>query len=160
MRKLLFSILAAGATLALAAPGTAQHRNAAAARARPSDNVANRLSIRIHGIQAQIDMLRYDGALSSEEAQQLRQQSRNLERRLPGLGRRDVSDVEFGLARLEYRVRFAADDARWRSHIYEREEVDRHVDRDQPDEHGYQGVFDRYNGSSVDRWHDPFDRGN
>lgn len=148
VRKLVLLILVLGAAPAVAAP--------------VRSTSANRLSIRIHSIQAQIERLRYEQAIGGEEADELRRESRVLERRLLGPGRRDISDVEYGIVRLQTRVRFAVDDARWGSHVYDRYETDHHVDqdRDRVDDHGYHGVYDRYNGSPVDRWYDPFDRGN
>jgi len=149
MRKSSLSIVAIAALVVAAPAGGAPVRSM----------TTTRLNIRIHSIQAEIERLRYEQAIGSDEAAELRRESRGLERRLLGSGRRDISDVEYGIVRLESRVRFAVDDARWGSHVYDRYESERHVDRDQPDEHGYHGVYDRYNGAPVDRWHDPFDRG-
>ncbi len=119
------------------------------------------LRARIAGLYARIDRLRERGAIGSEEAQELRKQARRLQSRLNGLGAREVSDVELGIARIESRATFAADD---RSRGLDRAYADRdryeRFDRYQADRSGDYRNFDRYTGSSVDRWHDPFDRGN
>jgi hypothetical protein len=149
------SILTLGAALAAAAPAVAQppahnqHRNSA----------ANSLSARIASVNARIAMLRDEGLISAQEALDLRDQSRSLVRRLHGMSSRDLRDLEYSLDRVESRVRYAMDDARWGHHV---DDAPRHVDRDhhEADRHDsdYEH-FDRYTGSSVDRWHDPFDRG-
>ena len=123
------------------------------------------LRARIASINARIDMLREQGAIGSEEAQELRRQARRLQGQTYGLSRRDEGDVEFGISRLDSRLGFAMDDSRVSGHIYDRDFNDLHPDREQRDRYAmdrsgdYQN-FDRYTGSSVDRWHDPFDRGN
>src|SRR6185295_9381051 len=147
-----FSILALGAALAAAAPAFAQppahsqHRNSA----------ANSLSARIASLNARIAMLRDERLISSEEALDLRDQSRSLVRRLHGMSARDLRDLESSLDRIESRVRYAMDDARWGRHV---DGAPRHVDGDRHEadrrDENYEH-FDRYTGSSVDRWHDPF----
>ena len=169
MRKLVLPLLAAGAVLAVAPAAAQTHSSSVAGRAHYShqrDNLANVLRARIASIDARIDMLRDRGAIGSEEAQELRKQSRRLQSQLYGLSTRDASDVAYGITRLERRVGFAMDDARWGRHVdasndryYDRDRYERfgryHGDWDSDYEH-----FDRYTGSSVDRWRDPFDRGN
>ncbi|WP_028970341.1 hypothetical protein [Sphingomonas sp. URHD0057] len=155
------SILALAAALAAAAPAVAQNRAEPPARALHRNSAANSLSARIASVNARIAMLRDEQLISSEEALDLRDQSRSLTRRLHGMSSRDLRDLEYSLDRIESRVRYAMDDARWGHHVEggprhvdgdrDRYEVDRH---DSDYEH-----FDRYTGSSVDRWHDPFDRG-
>jgi hypothetical protein len=122
--------------------------------------------MRLASINLRIEMLRQRQALGSEEARDLREQARRLEIRLHGISAREARDAELAVARLESQIRLATDDARWGGHAYN-SELDRpydsgdryerfdryHADRDYKD-------FDRYTGSSVDRWHDPFDRGN
>lgn len=169
MRKLLLSFLAAGLAFA-AAPAFAQHPSAPQAqRLRHADRdrlLATALRARIASINARIDMLRDRDALGSEEAQELLKQSRRLQNRLYGLSAREAVDVETGIDRLERQVGFAMDDARWGGHSFNRDFRDRQVDRDQykprydVDRHDHYEHFDRYTGSSVDGWHDPFDRGN
>ena len=153
------SILALGAALAAAGPAIAQHRALPPAHSQHHNSAANSLSARIASVNARIAMLRDEGLISSEEALDLRDQSRTLVRRLHGMSARDVRDLEFSLDRIESRVRYAMDDARWGRHV---DDTPRHVDRDRYEadrrDSDYEH-FDRYTGSSVDRWHDPFDRG-
>src|SRR3954451_7197971 len=149
------SILALGAALVAAAPAVVQPP----AHSQHRNSEANSLSARIASVNARIAMLRDEQLISSEEALDLRDQSRSLTRRLHGMSSRDLRDLEYSLDRIESRVRYAMDDARWGHHV---DGVPRHVDgeRHEADRHDsdYEH-FDRYTGSSVDRWHDPFDRG-
>lgn len=129
---------------------------------------AETLRVRIARINLRIEMLRRADALGSEEAQELRKLSRRLQSQLYGMSSREAADMETSIVRLENRVRFAADDARWGGHAYNRGLDRSYGDRDpyerfgsyQADRSGNYKNFDRYTGSSVDRWHDPFDRGN
>ena len=151
-----FSIVALGAALAAAAaPAFAQPP----AQSRHHNSAASSLSARVASLNARIAMLRDERLINSEEALDLRDQSRSLVRRLHGMSARDLRDLESSLDRTESRVRYAMDDARWGRHV---DDAPRHVDRDryEADRHDsdYEH-FDRYTGSSVDRWHDPFDRG-
>ena len=98
--------------------------------------------------------------MDSEQARDLRQQSRVLEERLIGLTARDAGDVELGISRLQQRVRVASDDALW-GHAFAREDEHRFDDH-----HAYETrrpsafeQMDRHIAPPVDRWHDPFDRG-
>jgi hypothetical protein len=112
-------------------------------------------------------MLRERQALGTEEARELRAQSRRLEIRLHGISAREAEVAELAVDRLENEIRLAADDARWGGHAFSGHIDDRldagdryeRFDRYQADRHGDYRNFDRYTGSSVDRWHDPFDRG-
>jgi hypothetical protein len=160
------------AAVALAAvPAAAQ--KAPVPRAVPAHSNQQRvvetlLKARIANINARIDRLRYEGAIGSAEAQELLKQSRRLQGRLHGLGSRQVADVEFAIDRLESRVAFETDDARWASRERRRglegrlDAGDRYerFGRYNANRNGDYEHFDRYTGSSVDRWHDPFDRGN
>jgi hypothetical protein len=164
MRSILLSFVAAAAAVA-SAPAIGRDHSAplagAAHHTEHRDSTATLLRARIAGLYARIDRLRERGAIGSEEALELRKQARRLQSQLNGLSAREVSDVELGIARIESRATFAADDGRSRS-------LDRYADRDRyerfdrydADRHGDYEHFDRYTGSSVDRWHDPFDRGN
>lgn len=164
MRSLVLSFVALGAAV-VAVPAAAQTHSAPSKAHRNPD--ANSLRLRIARINLRIEMLRRADALGSEEAQELRKESRRLEIQLYGLTRREAQDMALRLSRLENRVRFAADDARWGGHAFNRG-LDRRYDRGDPyerfgsyqaDRSGHYEHFDRYTGSSVDRWHDPFDRG-
>ena len=166
MRKFVLSIVAAGAVLT-GAPVVAQGHSPSRATSNHS-SLASTLRARLASINLRIEMLRERQALGSEEARELRQQSRRLEIRLHGISPREAEDAERAVDRLESRVRFASDDARWGGHAFsgsvdraygDRDSYER-FDRYQSDRHGDYPNFDRYTGSSVDRWHDPFDRGN
>jgi hypothetical protein len=134
------------------------------ARSHQRDTQVILLKAHLATIDARIDLLRERGAIGSEEAEGLRKQARRLQSRLHALSTREAADVAFGIDRLETRVGFAMDDARWGTHAYGRFEgylgdaepyglYESNRNRD------YEN-FDRYTGSPVDRWHDPFDRGN
>jgi hypothetical protein len=163
MRKFVLSLVAAGAALG-ATPAAAQGHSATSAGRvhQHRDPTATMLRARIAGLYARIDRLRERGAIGSEEALELRKQARRLQSRLNGLSTREVSDVELGIARIESRATFAADDSRSRGLDRAYADRDRYerFDRYQADRSGDYRNFDRYTGSSVDRWHDPFDRGN
>ena len=167
-RALFLSFLAAAAA-GTAVPAIAQTHQVHAARS--VHNNAHRdvlpilLRARIANLNSRIDMLRERGAIGGEEVQELRKQARRLQGQTYGLSRRDEGDVEFGITRLESRIGFAMDDAPLGGHVYNRDFDDLHADRvererHEADQHGDYEHFDRYTGSSVDRWHDPFDRGN
>ena len=162
MRKLVLVLVAAGAAIA-AAPLAAQgHPALRAGVQQHRDPTATMLRARIAGLYARIDRLRERGAIGSEEALELRKQARRLQIRLNGLSTREVSDVELGIARIESRATFTADDGRSRGLDRASADRDRYerFGRYNADRSGYYENFDRYTGSSVDRWHDPFDRGN
>jgi hypothetical protein len=120
------------------------------------------LRARIAALYARIDRLRERGAIGSGEALELRKQARRLQSQLIGLSTRQMSDVELGIARIESRATFAADDSRSRGLDRNYASGDRYerFGRYNADRSGDYEHFDRYTGSSVDRWHDPFDRGN
>ena len=160
MMRNLASILILGAALASAAPAAAQHRAASKAHAQHRDNDAAVLNARIASLDMQISMLRDRGVITSEEAQNLRDQSRGIHRRLNGMSTRDVRDVEFGLDRLETRVRYAVDDTRWGGDAFQ-DDPYRLADPDRyaRNHRSYHHDVDRYTGTPEDRWHDPFDHG-
>jgi hypothetical protein len=162
MRKFVILTLPAVAALAVAAPAGAQHKAAPATRPYHRSALEAALSARLQSIQTRIELLRQEGLMGSEEALNLQQESRSIEQRLIGLNARDVSDVELALGRLHDRVRFADENARSGSHVYDRTEVDRYEDRHPlaMSTDRYFDQLDRHVAPSVDRWDDPFDRGN
>ena len=156
------------ALLTAASAAAAQPHSVQAHATRQRDTLVHLLKARIASLNARIDRLRLQGAIGSEEAQELSRQSRRLQGRLYGLSAKDAAEVELGIDRLDRRVGFAMDDARWgrqangrgfNRHVDAGERYER-FDRYQADRNGDYEHFDRYTGSSVDRWHDPFDRGN
>jgi hypothetical protein len=167
MRKLVLSFVVGAAALSAtpAAARTHPAPKAAPMHSQHRDVLPVMLRARLASINARIDMLRESGALGSEEAQDLRKQARRLQGQSYGLSAREEGNVLFGIDRLESRVSLVADDARWGGHSFNRDFTDLHEDRDErnrydAERHGDYEHFDRYTGSSVDRWHDPFDRGN
>ena len=162
MRRFLIPILPSVAALAAAAPAAAQHKAAPSAPAYHRSALEAALTARLQSIQTRIELLREEGLMGSEEARTLRQESRGIEQRLIGLNARDVSDVELSLGRLQDRVRFADENARSGTHVYDRVEEDRYENRDPlaMSTDRYFDQLDRHVAPSVDRWDDPFDRGN
>jgi hypothetical protein len=159
MRKFVFVMVPAAAALAVAASAAAQPRVASAAPGYHRSALEAALSARLQSIQTRILLLREEGLMNSEEARNLRQQSRSIEQRLIGLNARDASDVELAIGRLNDQVRLAADQSRWGSHVFEREEADRY-DAERAErlrENDFH--VDRHVAPPVDRWGDPFDRG-
>jgi len=159
MRKFLMPIVAGGAALAAASPASAQHR-AVPGPGYHRSSLEIALEARLQSIQTRIQLLSAEGLMNSEEARDLRQQSRSIERRLIGLNARDASDVELAIGRLNDRVRFAADSGR-SLHVFDREDDERFHEQ-QSLERDRRSAFqvDRHVAPPVDRWEDPFDRGN
>src|SRR3954454_10446890 len=108
LRKLLFSIVAAGAVLAGNAAGAAGQKGAPPPRADHRDSLATTLGLRLRSIEIQIDILSDRELIGREEARELRQQSRRLEQRLYGLTGREGHEVEFAVDRLQASLRSAA----------------------------------------------------
>jgi hypothetical protein len=161
MRKFLVWMVAGGAALAAGAPALAERNAAPPPRAYHRTSLEIALGARLQSIQMRIELLREEGLMGSEQARDLGRQSRILEERLIGLSARDATDVEFGISRLQDRVRVASDDARWGRHVFARDEQDRFDDH-----HAYEmqrpnafEQMDRHIAPPVDRWDDPFDRG-
>jgi hypothetical protein len=161
MRKLLVWIVAGGAAVAAGAPAFAQ-RNAAPPKAPyHRSGLEMALSARLQSIQGRIELLREEGLMGGEEARDLGRRSRVLEERLIGLTARDAADVEFAIGRLQDRVRVASDDALWGRHPFAGDEQDRSDDHE-PYARRRPSDFDRMDrhiAPPVDRWDDPFDRG-
>jgi len=148
MRTTLISLAAAASALAVAAPASAQYFPVPQGNAfgyHNSHGQARRLDARIDAIQRQINRLDRRNILSDREARRLRNDSREIERRLHfaarnGLHPQERFAIERRIARLEQRLfRDAHDGNRWGS-------------RD-----GRHGGFDRDRDGRDDRWED--DRG-
>jgi hypothetical protein len=124
MRKVLISLAAAGSALAFATPAAAQYYPQ-----QPYGNAygygqynyghVRSLHARINNLQRRIEQLRDRRLISRNEANGLRQDTRQLERRLfiasrNGLNFNEVRNVEYRLARLENRLRHEVRDGnRW-----------------------------------------------
>ena len=147
MRITLISLAAAASALAVATPASAQYFPVPQGNAFGYNNYgqARRLDARIDAIQRQINRLDRRNILSDREARRLRNESRDIERRLHfaarnGLHPQERYDIERRIARLEQRLfRDARDGHRW-------------GDRD-----SRYGGFDRDRDGRDDRWEN--DRG-
>jgi len=149
MRTVLISLAAAASALVVASPASAQwHPPQPQGYAYGYHNnygQVRRLDARIDALQRQINRLDRRDVISDREAERLRRQSRELERRLHfaarnGLHPQERFEIERRLARLEQRLfRDARDGNRWG-----------HND-------GHFGSFDRDRDGRDDRWED--DRG-
>jgi len=147
MRKLLISAALAASTIAIAAPAAAQW-----APPPPQGygygyhdgyGQVRRLQVRIDQLQRQIARLDSRDILSEREAARLRNESRDLERRLRyaaryGLNGRERYGIERGIQRLEIRIqREARDGNRYRGYgggYYDR---DGYRDRDRDGRNDY-----------------------
>ncbi len=124
MRKFVISLAAAGAALAIATPAAAQYYpgqqyGAPYGNAYGYNNNGHirSLQVRIDRLQRQISQLDRRNILTNREARRLRDESRDLERRLysnarNGLSPREAQNIEYRIARLEQRIRYEATDGR------------------------------------------------
>jgi len=126
MRRILISLAAAGAALAVASPAAAQYYP----QPQPYGNgygygyngyngygynnygQVRALQARIDAIQYQIRRLDRRDAIRDGAADRLREESRNIERRLHsaeryGLNGYEANDIQMRIARLEQRVQYA-----------------------------------------------------
>jgi hypothetical protein len=122
MRKFVISLAAAGAALAFATPAAAQYY--------PQPPLANghgyngygygyngygqvrALQVRINAVDNQIRRLDRRDAIRDKRADRLKDEARNIERRLNraaryGLSPREANDIQVRIARLEQRVQYA-----------------------------------------------------
>ena len=141
MRTLLISLAAAASALAVATPAAAQYYPQPQGYAyghQDNRGLARSLQVRIDNIQRQIERLDRRNILSDREARNLRQDARELERRLHharyrGLHSAERHDLERRLVRLEHRLlRDARDGHRWGSNYQQHGAYDR--DRDGRDD--------------------------
>jgi hypothetical protein len=122
MRKLVLSVAAAGAALAVATPAAAQPYPQGYGSGYNGSGYNNyrgggSLQARIDGVQRQIENLRARRMISRDEAEGLRHESRDLERRLYRLGNyglngREAQDIQYRIARLEQHVQHEVRDGR------------------------------------------------
>ena len=145
MRKFLVSAALVTATLAAAAPASAQWQ-----RPVPQGNAygynnygqVRRLEVRVQQIRRQIQQLDRRNIISDREARRLADEARDLDRRINVLARngfnnRDRYEVERRLARLEQRLRRDVYDGR-RNSGYDRDR-DGRDDRYEDDRGRYPG---------------------
>ena len=128
MRKLVLSLAAVGAALAVATPAAAQYYQQGYGSGYSgygynggygynNHGGVRSLQARIDGIQRQIDNLRSRRMITRDEANGLRNESRDLERRLYrlgsyGLNGREAQDIQYRIARLEQHVNHEVRDGR------------------------------------------------
>lgn len=153
MRKLLITIATAASALAVAAPASAQYFPQPRGNAYGYNNFGHvrSLQVRVDQLQRRIAVLDSRNRISEREARNLRQDARELERRLHrvarnGLHPQEAQQIEYRLARIEQRLMRDANDGRgaWGNGGYNAYAVDR--DRD--------GRVDRYEddrGTRTDR---------
>jgi len=127
MRKFVVSLAAVGTVLAFATPAAAQYapqpQYGAPQYGAPQGygygynnyGQVRALQARIDGIQRQIENLSARRAITRDEANGLRNESRDLERRLYRVGRKGLNpnetrNIEYRVARLEQHVRHEATD--------------------------------------------------
>ena len=104
MRKLMISIATAVSALAVAAPASAQYYPQPRGYGYGYDNYGQvrSLQARLDHIQRQIERLDRRDVLSEKEARRLREDARELERRIYHAGRNGISPYE--RQNLEYRI--------------------------------------------------------
>ena len=128
MRKIVLSLAAAGAALLAASPAAAQYYP----QPQPALRLQQRISgmaqvaaqVRIDNIQRQINRLDRRDRIGDNSADRLRDEARDIERRLHkrargGLDNREAGEVAYRVQRLEQRVQIALNnrydrrDRRW-----------------------------------------------
>jgi hypothetical protein len=131
MRKLVISIVLAGAGFAAAVPAAAAEKNiSASARNRPPGNLASMLSLRLRSIELQIDILSDRDLIGREEAQDLRREARRLEHRPYRSSAREAADVDLAVQRLQDHLRLATSDASLGAYASRRRDLGRFDDGD------------------------------
>jgi hypothetical protein len=125
MRKVLISLAAAGTALALATPVSAQYYPQPQPYGYGYNNYGQvrAFQARIDNIQRRIEFLRDRRAITRNEANGLRDESRDLERRLYRAGRYglnpyEAQNIQYRIARLEEHVRHEVRDGRWDNRGY------------------------------------------
>ena len=151
MRKLLITIATAASALAVAAPASAQYYPQTRGNAYGHNNYGQLRSVqaRVDNLQRRIDQLDRRNVLSNHEARGLREDARDLERRIQrnsrnGLNRNEWQQIEYRLNRLEQKLARDANDGRgaWGN---QRNGTGYAVDRDRD------GRDDRYEGDRGTR---------
>lgn len=156
MRKLLLSVAAVGAALAAAAPASAQYYPQPQPYGYGYGYGANNygqvraLQARVDRLQWQINMLDRRNVIRDREADRLRGDANQIERRLRsasryGLNPYEANDIQARLARLEQRIQYASNDRRYRR-------GDRDDRRDWNEPYGGRNVIDRDHNGLDDRF--------
>lgn len=127
MRKLLITIATAASALAVAAPASAQYFPQPRGNAYGYNNYGQvrSLQVRVDRLQQRIQRLDSRDRISEREARNLREDARDLERRLHrasrnGLHPQEAQQIEYRLARIEQRLMRDANDGRggWGNQAY------------------------------------------
>jgi hypothetical protein len=152
MRKFVIAAALAASTLIATAPAAAQYYPQGNAYGYNNYGQARRLDARIDNLQRQINNLDRRDILSEREANRLRAESNQLERRLRyaarnGLSGWEAQDIERGIHRLETRIHREARDGNRHRGQYGRAGYDR--DRD-----GLDDRYERDRGTNYDEDHD------
>ena len=162
MRKLMISLAAAGAALAIATPAAAQYYpgqyGAPYGNAYGYNNnwgQVRRLQARVDILQRQIARLDSRNILSEREAARLRNDSREIEQRLRyaarnGLNPQESYGIERRIQRLEVRIQREARDGNRYGNGYNRYPYGRY-DRDRD---GLDDRYERDRGTNYDEDHD------
>ena len=157
MRKCIVTAALAASALTAAAPAAAQWyppQPQGYGYGYHNYGQVRRLQVRIDQLQRQIARLDSRDILSEREARRLRDESRDVERRLRraaryGLDGREAYSIERRIQRLEYRIhREARDGNNWRGGYYGRGGWDR--DRD-----GFDDRYERDRGTNYDEDRNP-----
>jgi hypothetical protein len=115
MRKIVLSLIAAGAALAVASPAAAQYYPRPPAPAYGYGNgwgQVRAFQARIDNIERQINRLDRRDRIGDRSADRLRDEANRIEDRLHraargGLSPREAGDMEYRIQRLEQRVQYA-----------------------------------------------------
>jgi hypothetical protein len=155
MRKFVIAAALAASTLTVAAPAAAQYYPQGNAYGYNNYGQARRLDARIDGIQRQINILDRRNILSEREADRLRYESNQLERRLHyaarnGLNGWESRNIEQGIYRLEIRLQREARDGNRYGNGYNRYPYGGY-DRDRD---GLDDRYERDHGTNYDEDHD------
>ena len=119
MRKLMISLAAAGAALAIATPAAAQYYPGQYGAPYGNGYGYNNnwgqvrsLQVRINAVERQINMLDRRDRIRDRSADRLRDEANNIERRLrhaarDGMSPWEAQDIQVRIARLEQRVQYS-----------------------------------------------------
>jgi hypothetical protein len=118
MRKIILSIAAAGAALAVATPASAQYYPAPPYGASYGFGEVRSLQVRIDNVERQIDRLDRRDRIGDRNADRLRDEANRIEDRLHraargGLNPNEARDIQVRIQRLEQRVQYSMNDRRW-----------------------------------------------
>lgn len=143
------------AAVLVAAAAAVQPKAAAPAPSHHPDRLTTVLDLRLRSIELQIDVLSDRGLIAYDEARDLREEARRLERRLYKLPERQAGEVEIAVDRLQRQLRSAGDDGRLGSIASRRRDLGRFDDGDR-----YRAddgaAYDRDSYRRVDPLGDPF----